>query len=183
MTTKFKHFFALFIVLYCLMTTQNIQAINDIKRLENTINKHVSLTQITCLAKNIFYEAGHESTEGKAAVARVVVNRMNNGFGNTPCQVVYQSKYIERNNQQVKVCQFSWVCEGKDNPNKNDPRYIQSMNIAYDVLANNSYNDVLPKSALFFHNLSVSVDNSWPYRKIKQIGNHIFYSKKKSNGK
>jgi spore germination cell wall hydrolase CwlJ-like protein len=179
MLLKFKNYFALVLIVCGFTMTFNITS--DFKNLESNIASHVSLKQITCLAKNIFYEAGHESTEGKAAVARVVVNRMNHGFGSTPCQVVYQTTYVNSDEGKIKVCQFSWVCEGRGDPNTNDPRYVQSMNIAYDVLANNSYNDILPKSALFFHNLSVNVDNSWPYRKIKQIGNHIFYSKQ--NGK
>lgn len=174
MIKTIKNYFMFLFLVFGL--TVSFSTIN-LKTIENTVKQHVNLKQVTCMAKNIYYEAGHESTEGKAAVARVVLNRMNNGFGSTPCQVIYQAKYIEQNDEKVKICQFSWVCENKQEPNKNDPRYKQSMNIAYDVLANNSYSDVLPKSALYFHNLSVTIDNSWPYRKIKQIGNHIFYGK------
>lgn len=157
------------------------QEIKDAKK----VAKYIDPKQIACMAKNIYYEAGGESKMGQAAVARVVMNRINHGFGSNPCSVIYQANIVERqdesgNTQNVKLCQFSWVCEGKDEPHKNNPRYVQAKQVAYEVLANNAYDDLLPKSTLFFH--SVNVDPNWPYKQVKQIGNHIFYSKqKKSN--
>lgn len=148
--------------------------------------KAVDEKQLKCLAENIYYEAGSESTEGKAAVARVVMNRVNHGFANTPCKVIHQSTAVTKTNEDdesflVKICQFSWVCEGKGKPNKRDPRYQTSLQIAYAVLAYDAYKEVLPNSALFFHNISVSPN--WPYVVIKRIGNHIFYSKTRKNKK
>jgi spore germination cell wall hydrolase CwlJ-like protein len=150
------------------------------------IAKMVDSKQLQCLAENIYYEAGKESTEGKAAVARVVMNRIYHGFASTPCKVVYQSTAVKQTNQDdesfwVKMCQFSWVCEGKGNPNKHDPRYQSSLQVAYNVLAYDAYKEVLPKSALFFHNTSVKPN--WPHSVIKQIGNHIFYSKARKHAK
>ena len=145
------------------------------------VAKVVDPKQLACMAKNIFYEAGSESILGQAAVARVVINRVNHGFARTPCAVVYQSHIVEKivddELTKVKLCQFSWVCEGKGEPNTNSQRYKQAQQVAYDVMANDAYNDVLPKSALFFHNLTV--DPLWPYRQVAKIGNHIFYSKHK----
>lgn len=146
------------------------------------VAKAVDPKQLACMAKNIFYEANGESIHGQAAVARVVLNRVTHGFGSTPCSVIYQASYVERENEygdvyKAKLCQFSWVCEGKVEPNKNNPKYIQAKHIAYEVMANDAYAEVVPKSTLFFHNLSVSP--SWPYQQVKKIGNHIFYSKEK----
>jgi spore germination cell wall hydrolase CwlJ-like protein len=129
--------------------------------------------QLLCLTKNIYYEAGSESIEGKAAVARVVMNRVAHGFARTPCNVIYQTTLVEDN----KVCQFSWVCEGKGEPNKNSLKYKESEEVAYQVLAYDRYKEVVPASTLFFHN--IHVDPSWPYRQVAKIGNHIFYSKAK----
>lgn len=129
--------------------------------------------QLLCMTKNIYYEAGSESVEGKAAVARVVMNRVAHGFARTPCNVIYQSITVEEN----KVCQFSWVCEGKNEPNKNSQKYKESAEVAYQVLAYDRYKEIVPASALFFHN--IHVDPSWPYRQVAKIGNHIFYSKSK----
>lgn len=147
------------------------------------VAKVVDPKQLACLAANIFYEAGSESLNGQAAVARVVVNRVNHGFASNPCKVVYQTNLVTRTNNEtneeynVKLCQFSWVCEGKGNPNRRDPRYVQAEQVAYDVLAYDAYKEVLPTSALFFHNLTV--DPLWPYRQVAKIGNHVFYSKSK----
>ena len=146
------------------------------------VAKVVDPKQLACMAKNIFYEANGEPTQGQAAVARVVMNRIRHGFGSNPCNVIYQANYIEKQNEEgdmykQKVCQFSWVCEGKGEPNKNSPGYIKAKEIAYDGLAYDAYEDVVPKSTLFFHNLTVQP--SWPYQHAKKIGNHIFYSKGK----
>jgi len=155
---------------------------------EEVVNvaKKVDPKQLACLAKNIFYEAGGEPILGQAAVARVVLNRITHGFGSNPCNVIYQSTVVQKENddgevQRVKHCQFSWVCEGKGEPNKNSPRYQQASQIAYDVLAYDAYNDVVPTSTLFFHNLTV--EPPWPYQQAKKIGNHIFYSKAKKKKK
>jgi spore germination cell wall hydrolase CwlJ-like protein len=149
--------------------------------------KPVDQKQLKCLAANIFYEAGSEPEKGKQAVARVVMNRVNHGFAPNPCSVVYQVSTVlipvnndpeieDEGHKKVKLCQFSWVCESSRRPlNVNDPRYKQSERIAYNVLAYDSYKDVVPSTVLFFHNLWVNP--MWPYRKVAQIGNHIFYEK------
>lgn len=144
------------------------------------VTKHVDAKQLKCLAANVFYEAGSETHAGKAAVARVTINRVNHGFGSNPCAVVYQANYVDRDTEDgmtktVKLCQFSWVCEGKHTPNIRDPKYIESERIAYEVLAHNAYSDVVPSTTLFFHNVFVKPE--WPYKLVKKIGNHIFYEK------
>lgn len=150
---------------------------------EKVVAKVVDPKQVACMAKNIFYEAGHESIMGQAAVARVVLNRVNHGFARNPCAVVYQAhtvdKTIDDEIVKVKQCQFSWVCENKGEPNVNSQRYKQAYQVAYDVMAKDAYSDVVPKSALFFHNLQV--DPLWPYKQVAKIGNHIFYSKQKKS--
>jgi spore germination cell wall hydrolase CwlJ-like protein len=150
------------------------------------VAKAVDPKQLACMAKNIYYEAKGEPFNGQAAVARVVMNRVNHGFGSNPCNVIYQATYVEKENEygdmyKAKLCQFSWVCANKGEPNKNNPSYLQAKEIAYDVMAYNAYEDVVPKSTLFFHNLSVQP--SWPYQQVKKIGNHIFYSKEKKKQK
>jgi len=175
-------------VLFLLTVILTFDQLPTISEVENAIPKTkiakvVDPKQLNCLAKNIFYEAGGEPFNGQAAVARVVMNRIASGFGKDPCAVIYQTshvdKLIDNEIQKVKLCQFSWVCEGKGEPNKNSPRYKQAERIAYDVLAHDAYTEVLPKSALFFHNLTV--DPLWPYKQVAKIGNHIFYSRAKKS--
>jgi spore germination cell wall hydrolase CwlJ-like protein len=153
--------------------TFNTSVREEVLRAEYKVAEFVDPKQIICMATNIFYEAGHESKEGKAAVARVTLNRVTSGFAKTPCNVVYQT--VTKDDK--KFCQFSWVCEGKGNPNKRDPSYQASLQVAYDVLVLDKYKDVVPKNTLFFHNKSVEPD--WEhYERVQIIGNHIFYSKK-----
>lgn len=171
------------ILLMTITLIPEVYDFNDTKESEVVEAKPVDQKQLKCLAENIYFEAGGESLNGKAAVARVVMNRVRYGFASTPCNVVYQVSYITKVNEEtldsyrVKLCQFSWVCEGKPKPNPNDPRYIQAKEVAYNVLAYDAYEDVLPRTALFFHNMSV--DPLWPYKQVARIGNHIFYSKAK----
>jgi spore germination cell wall hydrolase CwlJ-like protein len=124
------------------------------------------------MAKNIFYEAGGETMLGQAAVARVVMNRVNHGFAETPCKVIYQKTVINEN----VICQFSWVCEDKGELNKASATYKQAEMIAFQTMMG-MYKDVVPKTTLFFH--SINIDPSWPYKQVAKIGNHIFYSKQK----
>ena len=131
------------------------------------------MKQIACMARNIYYEAGAETMPGQAAVARVVMNRINHGFAETPCKVIYQKTTINEN----IVCQFSWVCEDKTDPSKSNPRYKRALQVAYEVMVFDMYKNVVPKSALFFH--SIHIDPLWPYKQVARIGNHIFYSKQK----
>ena len=185
MNLKFIKPIAAFVILVVGCITYNPIDIFSIEEEpeQEVVAKVVDPKQLACMAKNIFYEAGHESILGQAAVARVVLNRVNHGFAKTPCAVVYQShtveKIIDDEAVKVKLCQFSWVCEGKGEPNKNSQRYKQAYQVAYDVMAYDAYKDVVPKSTLFFHNLHV--DPLWPYKQVAKIGNHIFYSKQKKS--
>ena len=48
-----------------------------------------SVADVDCLAKNIYFEAGVESTAGKLAVANVTINRkLNANYPDTICGVV-----------------------------------------------------------------------------------------------
>jgi spore germination cell wall hydrolase CwlJ-like protein len=139
-----------------------------------TINlKKIDMKQIVCMARNIYYEAGAETMIGQAAVARVVMNRINHGFAETPCKVIYQKTLINDN----VICQFSWVCEDKTDPSKSNPRYKRALQVAYEVMVFDMHKNVVPKSALFFH--AITIDPLWPYKQVAIIGNHIFYSKQK----
>lgn len=172
---------AAFIIIMVLTNTSTEPEPNEVAEVVEA--KPIDDKQLKCLAENIYFEAGGESITGKAAVARVVMNRVNHGFASTPCNVIYQMTTVTKINEEtldtykVRLCQFSWVCENRKKINVNDPKYIQAMDVAYQVLAYDAYQDVLPRSALFFHNLTV--DPFWPYKQVAKIGNHIFYSKQK----
>ena len=119
--------------------------------------------QIQCLAENAYFEAGNQSTKGKIAVTNVVMNRVaDKRFPKTPCGVVYQ--------KSSRVCQFSWVCEGKKRI-RSMQQYADARRVAEQVYLNN-VGDVT-KGAKFYH--ADYVNPGWNLRRVTKIGDHIFY--------
>jgi len=134
-----------------------------------------STTEIDCLARNIFYEAGAEPLEGKVAVAAVTINRTKDDrYGSkTICGIVHARTLIGKGQY---ICQFSWTCGTKSILKKNDPRWIASKEVA-ENLARGDYNEYTYKyrRALNFH--AIAVKPSWirTKRSIGRVGGHIFY--------
>lgn len=119
--------------------------------------------QIQCLAENAYFEAGNQSMKGKIAVTNVVMNRVaDKRFPKTPCGVVYQ--------RTKRVCQFSWVCEGKKRI-RSMAQYTDARKVAEEVYLRN-VGDVT-RGALFYH--ANYVNPRWNYRRLITIGDHIFY--------
>lgn len=132
--------------------------------------------QLECLAKNIYFEAGSESFEGKVAVAQVTLNRTKHpGFPNDVCQVVYQKNVI----YQKVICQFSWYCENGGRPKIKHPElYTESYEVAKKVLLENFKLSSM-KDAMYFH--AVYINPNWGKERIGVIGNHVFY-RDRNNG-
>lgn len=126
--------------------------------------------QLECLALNIYREAGHESFEGKVAVAQVTMNRSEHpNFPKDICGVVYQKNVI----MDKVVCQFSWYCDTSHKARPiNKSAYDESMAVAKKVLLEGFRLDIL-KDALYYH--ANYVNPRWNLEKIGSIGNHIFY--------
>ena len=130
--------------------------------------------QLECLAMNIYREAGHESFEGKVAVAQVTMNRADHPlFPKDVCGVVYQkSVFVDK-----VVCQFSWYCETATKARPiNKVAYNESMSVAKKVLLEGFRLDTM-KEALYYH--ANYVNPQWNLEKIGSIGNHIFYKGKR----
>lgn len=155
-----KKYLALVIVMILLVPTSS-----GIKKLPEIKEISISQEDLTCLAKNIYYEAPAEPYLGKLAVATVTMNRVrHSSFPKTVCGVVYQ--------RNKRGCQFSWTCGPK--ARFNQKLYNQSLDVAREVLTNNT-NVTSLENALYFHN--TTIQPNWTFaRKIVQIGNHIFYS-------
>lgn len=130
--------------------------------------------QLDCLAKNIYYEAGNESFEGKVAVAQVTMNRSESGrFPTDICAVVYQKTvFIEK-----VVCQFSWYCLNRGSLSVRSPEsYDESYAVAKKVLLEGFRLDML-KTAMYYH--ADYVNPNWGKEKVGKIGHHIFYKENK----
>jgi spore germination cell wall hydrolase CwlJ-like protein len=119
--------------------------------------------QIHCLARNAYFEAGNQTDKGMIAVTNVVMNRVEDGrFPQTPCAVIHQ--------RTKRVCQFSWVCEGKKN--------VRNMEIfrRARAAAERVYLQEAPDvthGALFYH--ANYVNPRWNLKRVTTIGAHIFY--------
>ena len=124
-------------------------------------------TALSCLARNIYFEAGVESTKGKYAVAQVTMNRVASGkWGNDVCSVVYAPG------------QFSWtkiLSEEEQNRVYTDANWQESVRVAKDVLSNGTRLPALEK-ATHYHSTAVRPYWREPKARIGQIGAHIFYS-------
>ena len=121
--------------------------------------------QLACMARNIYFEAGHEPFEGKVAVAVVTMNRLKHEeFPKTVCDVVYQ--------RNKKTCQFSWTCEKYKYKKINEEKYVESIEAARVVMQGKVNIDILG-DALYYH--ADYVNPKWNKRKVAKIGRHIFY--------
>jgi spore germination cell wall hydrolase CwlJ-like protein len=170
---------------------------------ERTVNiiatPFLSDRDVDCLARNIFYEAGSEPTEGKVAVGMVTINRAQDpAYPTGVCGVVRQRtvttvtkevttvkpphiSWLEEPKKETKitfvqkvVCQFSWTCNRVSTPKADDPRWIESREVA-ETIARGGYPDFKEKygSAKHFH--AVYVNPGWKLKKVARTGNHIFY--------
>lgn len=174
---------------------------NFIEVVTNPIIK-VSSKDLDCLAKNIFYESATEPREGKIAVGMVTINRsLHPNFPATICGVVKQRTTVSVPRQvketykvstgyfskpeertviktvwtEKAVCQFSWNCQKVRTPKENDPRWIESKQIAEDLLSGD-YNEHKAKygNLKYFH--ATFVRPAWHnVKRVARIGAHVFY--------
>ena len=142
----------------------------------------VNDAEVTCMAKNIFYEAAIESTAGKLAVAHVTLNRVDSkNFPNTVCEVVYQGPhYTSASGKQLPKrnrCQFSWYCDGKgDDPREGSRLWEDSQELAKYILLRQDELPDITDGALHYHASYIDAPN-WTVRKkiTTKIDTHIFY--------
>ena len=172
---------------------------------ERTVNiiatPFLSDRDVDCLARNIFYEAGSEPTEGKVAVGMVTINRAQDPrYPQNICGVVRQKtlttvpqqtttvktvkedllspskQVVETQTTWVQkvVCQFSWTCTQVPSPKANDPHWIESQEVA-ETIARGGYPDLQVKYGQAMHFHAVYVKPGWKLKQIARTGNHIFY--------
>ena len=129
------------------------------------------LTEATCLATNIYFEARGEPVRGQMAVAMVTLNRVNDGrFADTICEVVYQSEKNSKGKPIRGRCQFSWYCDNKSDKIPHDSAEARlAMIIAISAMTNCIHD--MTAGALFFHR-----KNKLNYSEnVIEIGNHVFF--------
>ena len=170
------------------MHPQNTTANGLVEIAETVISKSLVVNdkEVTCMAKNIFFEAAVESTAGKLAVAHVTLNRVDSKwFPNTVCEVVYDGPhYTGSNGEQFPVrdrCQFSWYCDGKgDDPREGSRLWEDSQELAKYVLLRQEELPDITDGALHYHASYIDAP-IWAKRKkiTTKIDTHIFYRSKR----
>jgi spore germination cell wall hydrolase CwlJ-like protein len=133
-------------------------------------NKHV-----ICLAKNIYFEARGSSFADQAAVADVVMNRVeHDSYPDTICDVVYQGRQDSNGNMIRHQCQFSWYCDGKSDKIPANDTWWAALDIASDMYFNDTWRGLTEGSTHYHANY---VKPAWRHNLtlIGRIGVHIFY--------
>ena len=131
--------------------------------------------QVECMALNIYYESRGSNLADKAAVADVVLNRVNDTrYPNTVCEVVKQGLQDANGNMRRNKCQFSWYCDGKaDNPQNQDV-YVEAQSIAWNMVEESKYRGIT-EGATHYHATYVNPRWASTLQLVGRIGAHIFY--------
>lgn len=119
--------------------------------------------QVRCLAENVYHEARGESLQGQVAVAKVTLNRLDEGYAQTVCGVVKQG------------CQFSWVCNGAGQPSGYP--WTQAIGVALVTINEADKVEDPTRGATHFHATYINWQPAWKRVKdsVSHIGNHVFY--------
>lgn len=142
---------------------------------ENYLDFHAfkknDLKDLDCLSHNIYYEAGHEPTEGKIAVGLVTLNRVaDQEFPKKICDVVRQ--------RVNGTCQFSWTCMKLKTPDYKSTAWRESKRIAKKLLENHDDLDVYKikyANVMYFHHKSVQPGWNKKMIRLSTGGENIFY--------
>lgn len=121
----------------------------------------VNDTDFKCLSEALYFEARGESTQGQAAVAEVILNRVDHpSFPRSVCGVINQPS------------QFSY--KGRVSGNIHEKgAYLRAQRIAKAALEGAPR--TLTNGATYFHTTAVRPNWSRRFERTTRIGSHIFY--------
>lgn len=122
--------------------------------------------EFECLATAVYFEARGEGVAGQAAVAEVILNRVESpSFPKTICGVVRQSN--------GNGCQFSFTCDGRTDRIGDRTAWVTAGKIAKALMDGAPRG--LTEGATYFHTPSVRPSWSRRFERTAKIGRHIFY--------
>ena len=131
--------------------------------------------QVWCLAQNIYYESRGSNLADMAAVADVVLNRVNDArYPDSICGVVQQGPVGSNGLPKRNQCQFSWWCDGKSDYPTNKDSWIKAQEIAYNMMFYKEYRGIT-EGATHYHANYVKPKWARELQLIGRIGDHIFY--------
>ncbi len=129
------------------------------------------LTDLGCLARNVYHEARGESFVGQRAVAEVTLNRVASKlFPGTVCDVVYEMRWDSKRKRNVGA--FSWTeLDSVERPSGS------AWQLAVDAAQSVYDREHAPvvHGALFYHANRISPRWAKTKKQIAKIGSHTFY--------
>ena len=133
--------------------------------------------EASCLIEALYFEARGESFSGQLAVATVILNRVKHSkYPNTICNVVHEGKH--RGNNPVKhKCAFSYYCDGKPERMVDLDAIASAEEVSYFVMQGGRIQGLA--TSLHYHATYVNPYWNRDFKRLMQIGNHIFYGDKK----
>lgn len=122
--------------------------------------------EFECLATALYFEARGEGIKGQAAVAEVILNRVESpSFPRTICGVVNQSN--------GRGCQFSFTCDGYSDRIREQGAWSVARKVARVMI--DGAPRKLTDGATYFHTPSVRPSWARRFELTAKIGRHIFY--------
>lgn len=141
-------------------------------RFAGLISRDNEFREMRCLAEAVYFEARSEPEEGQAAVAQVVLNRVNHpNYPGTVCGVVYQNRH------RFLGCQFTFACEGKSLAINEPDAWRVAVQIATDVVTGKIYLEDVGAST-HYHADYVRPRWARALKRMDTIGRHTFYKLK-----
>ena len=136
--------------------------------------------QLVCLSEAIYFESRGEPFIGQLAVGQVILQRVASpSFPDDVCSVVHQGKYHSSGHPVKHKCEFSYWCDGKIEEIDDPVAYHESISAA--SLLSEGVELLSVKKALHYHAIYVRPFWAEKYKRLAQIGKHIFYSRERSN--
>ena len=140
------------------VTLKGVFAVQDERR--NRIAE-AHRNNISCLARNVYYEARGEPLEGQYAVAEVTMNRKASPlYPRTVCEVVHQRGA------------FSWTLLG-ELPAPAGVDWKRAWTVAEAVYYGRQPEQL--RGALFYHSVYIKPHWAKGRKPVARIGKHIFY--------
>lgn len=134
-----------------------------------------------CLAQAIYHEARGETESGQWAVTSVILNRVaSKRYPNTICGVIFQNAHRGK-----FKCQFTFACDGRSDMGGNGNRIVRESWVRSNVMAlaatrqffAGEQPQTIPHGALYYHTTAVLPDWAHSFKRVAQIGSHIFYAR------
>jgi N-acetylmuramoyl-L-alanine amidase len=170
-TDKGPWAFALILGAVIAMLGFGLQRVYSEKDEQQASVRETQLRDLTCLARNVYFEARGEPLAGQYAVAEVTLNRKASRiFPRTICEVVYQKSWDAARGRYVGA--FSWT-ELEPLPEPRGEAWQRAWAVAEAVYYKRQPSAV--RGAIFYHADYIKPDWARDRQRIAQIGRHVFY--------